>query len=177
MLAVWRGYVHPGILFSPNEIPTERGDDGSIMVDPRERISLSEQTDAWTDRDCDDAYKILAHLDYSDVERGCMAGLMCQYIGRYELTAISEKWGEGPVPFSKRPVSSTKIDRQMTVARVVSWFQGKIDAREWSPQQQLCAEADREFSISSYRFGLVWREFAPEEWRLPGRPRGSGNRK
>jgi hypothetical protein len=96
MLAVWRGYGHPKILFSTGEI-----DGASIIVDPRERIILPKQTDAWTDQDCNDAYRILAHVDYSDVEPGCMAGLMCQYIGQHELTAISAKWGAAPVPFSR----------------------------------------------------------------------------
>jgi hypothetical protein len=72
MLAVWRDYDHPRIRFSYNEIPIEYCLDGSIKVDLHENIVLPEQTEVWTDQHCYDAYRILAHVDPSDVAPECM---------------------------------------------------------------------------------------------------------
>jgi hypothetical protein len=181
MLAVWRDYDHPGILFSPNEIPAEQCDDGSIMVDLRESIVLPEQTDAWTDQHCTDAYRILANVDQSDVAPECTAGLMCQFVGAYELHAICANRGEEPPPFwrrFKRPRKklSRKEEDLQPLARLVSWFQCKIDAGERLIHEQFRAEAEKVFSISGQIVEDAWNDFAPEKWKLPGRPPGSRNR-
>jgi hypothetical protein len=99
MLAVWRECDHPGIRFCCKEIPVYEYDDGAIKVDLFKDIVLPDQTDAWTEQHCNVAYKILAHVDQSDIEPVCLAGLMCQFVGSYELLAICHEGRLDPPPF------------------------------------------------------------------------------
>jgi hypothetical protein len=175
MLAVWRECDHPGMRFCCNEIPVYQYDDGAIRVDLFKDIVLPEQTDAWTEQHCNDAYKILAHVDQSDIEPVCLAGLMCQFVGSYELLAICREEGLDPPPFwrsFKPPPKGTNYQR---FAQLASWFNTKISAGERVTNPQLIAEAESQFSIVGSAVDAVW-SFAPKEWRKRGRPLGSRNR-
>jgi hypothetical protein len=175
ILPVWRDYVHPGIRFTPKEIPIEPRDDGSIVVDLRSSIVLPEETDKWTGHQCEAACKSIAQVDLSNVSLNCSAGLMCQFVGAYELFAICEKCGATPPPFWRRFAPNRNVDIHK-LARFVSWFHCKITAHERLTKEQLRAEAIKAFSISSTAFDKVWREFSPEARKSPGRPPGSKNR-
>ena len=175
ILPVWRDYVHPGIRFSPNEIPIEPHDEHvPIIVDLCPSIVLPEETSEWTDHQCEAAYRSLAQVDLSNVNLICSTGLMCQFVGAYELFAICEKCGTTPPPFWRRFAPNRNVDIHK-LARLVSWFHCKIAAHERSTKEQLRAEAITAFSISSTAFDKVWHEFAPEAWKSPGRPPGSRN--
>jgi hypothetical protein len=50
MLAAWRDGDHPRIHFASSEVPIERRDDGTIIVELSKRIVLPEQTDEWNEQ-------------------------------------------------------------------------------------------------------------------------------
>ena len=172
ILPVWRDHVHPGILFIPNEIPIKPRDDGSIIVDRYPRIVLPEETDNWTDHQREDAYKSLAQVDLGNVNLICSAGLMCQYIGGYELVAICTKLGVAPPPFWRRFWPRRKGDAHK-LAQVASWFHSRIEAHERVTREQLRAEAEK-YSLRSV--DKIWDEFAPNGWKSRGRIKGTKNR-
>jgi hypothetical protein len=175
MLGNWREDDHPGIVFL-NEIATEHRVDGSIEVDTRKCIVLPERQDDWTEQHCNDAYRILAHVDESDVGSASICGLKCQYIERHELLAIAAKWEEEPVPFWRQFKPSKRINQLMRIARLVSWFQCKIDAGEPPIRLKLVTVAKEEFSLAEAVADRVWLEYAPDYLRSPGRRPGSQKR-
>ena len=58
MLAVWRDYDHPEILFLLNDIPMERRDDELIREPLCPSIVLPERTEEWTDQHCEPDYRV-----------------------------------------------------------------------------------------------------------------------
>jgi hypothetical protein len=118
----------------------------------------------------------LAQVDQSDVAPTSICGLKCQYIERYELLTIAAKWEAEPVPFWRQFKPSKKINRLMRIARLVNWFQSKIDAGEPPTRPKLVAVAKDDFSLSEEVADLVWQDYAPDHLSSPGRRPGSRNR-
>jgi hypothetical protein len=58
LLTVWRATDHPRIVFESEHRAQEVCDDGSIIVDLRQSITLPQQPEAWTRERCEDAYRI-----------------------------------------------------------------------------------------------------------------------
>jgi hypothetical protein len=174
-LAAFRDYDHPEILFLLNDIPMERRDDGSIRDALCPSIVLSERTEEWTDQHCEPAYRVLAHVDHNGVALDCVAGLMCQSVGGYELFAICTKLGVEPPPFWRRFWPRRKGDAHK-LAQLVNWFHSKIEADERVTRGQLRDQAAT-FSIKAKTVvDKIWDEFAPDGWKSPGRPKGASNR-
>jgi hypothetical protein len=172
ILPVWRDYVHPGIHFSSNEIPIEPNDDGSIIVDLCSSIVLSERTEECTDQHYEPAYRVLAHVNHNGVALDCEAGLMCQFVGGYELFAICIKLGVAPPPFWRRFWPRRKGDAHK-LAQLARWLHSRIEAHERVTREQVRAEAEK-YSIRS--IDKIWDVLALDCWKLRGRIKGTKNR-
>jgi hypothetical protein len=186
MLKAWHELGdHPGLHFatSPEEEAKEHPE-GSIDVDLRTRIVLPAQAVDWKPRDFKAAYRQLANVSMSDISRYAKDGLMCQFLGAYELLAACYELGEPPPVFwehwdtTRRPSQHKKSEFFQGQAESANWLHQRLLGAKASEvlQQDVRAEAQSDHGLGEEVFSKLWDAIAPDNLKKGGRRLGSKNR-
>jgi hypothetical protein len=85
---------------------------------------LLEDPAAWTNKQLDAAYQALANCSWVGVDPDARAGLMCQFVGAYELLSLCNELKTETPPFWAHWQPKGKVDLR-ELARLVSWFEMK----------------------------------------------------
>jgi hypothetical protein len=176
MLIAWRDLgSHDRVTFSATpEGQLEEDEDGSLLVDLATHILLPQDPGAWTNKQLDSAYQALANCSWVDVNSDARAGLMCQFVGAYELLSLCAELKTDAPPFWAHWQPKGKANLR-ELAKIVSWFEMKCAIHTPRPTKPALREfALAEFPwLKAHRFDEVWEQFAPEAWKTGGRPTGS----
>jgi hypothetical protein len=181
MLEAWHDLGdHPGLCFATSaEEASGKLPDDSFIVDTRTLIELPSQPADWKPNDLRVAYSQLATLSISDISGPAYAGLMCQFLGAYELLAVCYDQGEPPPPFwvhwdTTRRISERKktefFNRQ---AEKANWLEQRLHdvAASDVRREDVFAEARSDHGLSEGLFDKLWKAFAPDQLKRGGAAR------
>jgi hypothetical protein len=167
---------HPGLYFISGgggvTPATLNLPDGSALVDIRHRIM-------WPSADTgavELAYQILAEATLADYSADVAPILMEEVVTREEVGRYCDGMG---YPRPRFWFAQTKIPgRSSSMARCKRWLSKKAVSGGRPTKADVLAEAKSKFpDLSDRSFEKVWKEAAPEDWKLPGRPQLSRGRK
>jgi hypothetical protein len=179
LIAISKIPGHPGIVFAESDNGDEELEDGTVLVDLRTWIALPEDPADSTSAQLKKAYAALANVSMAAIELSALAGLMCQFVGAYELLAVCEKLGIEVPPFWHHWAPARKKTGVLQqLALLANWLHHETLAigHVKLTKDELFEQATEKFpGLKRNRFNTVWEVMASPEMQKGGRPRGSKN--